>query len=50
MKRVDFHLTERHVEWLKAKSKETGLNVAELIRRALDAFMGHDGGNKKRDK
>jgi predicted DNA-binding protein len=40
MKRVNYHLTETQIEKLKALSKKTGLTVAELIRRAIDAFFG----------
>jgi predicted DNA-binding protein len=39
MKRVAFHLTEQQIERLQKVSKETGLKVAELIRRAIDNFL-----------
>jgi hypothetical protein len=39
MKRVNFHLTEKQISDLKKLSKETGLNISEIIRRALDAFF-----------
>jgi hypothetical protein len=39
MKRVDFHLTERQIEELREMSKDTGISVAELIRRAVDMFL-----------
>lgn len=39
MNRVNFHLTEQQVERLKAESERTGLSVAELIRRAIDAYL-----------
>jgi predicted DNA-binding protein len=39
MKRVQFHLTEKQIKQLKDLSKKTGLSVAELIRRAVDAFL-----------
>ena len=39
MKRVAFHLTEAEIERLKIKSKETGLTVAELIRRSVDEYL-----------
>jgi predicted DNA binding CopG/RHH family protein len=38
MKRVNFHLTEQQITRLKKMSAETGLTVAELIRRAIDAY------------
>ena len=39
MKRVDYHLTEKQIEALRSYSKETGLSVAELIRRAVDMWL-----------
>ena len=39
MKRVDYHLSEKQLEFLRLYSKESGLSVAELIRRAIDLWM-----------
>jgi len=39
MKRVNYHLTELHIKKLKELSKQTGLTVAELIRRAIDEYL-----------
>jgi len=39
MKRKLHHLTEKQIEGLKKLSKETGLSVAELIRRAIDDYL-----------
>jgi predicted DNA-binding protein len=39
MHRVNFHLTEQQQKLLKKLSKKTGLSVAELIRRAIDAYL-----------
>jgi putative resolvase len=39
MKRVNYHLTERQLDALRQKSEKSGLSVAELIRRAVDAFL-----------
>lgn len=39
MKRTNIYLTDPSVERLKALSKQTGLSVAELIRRAIDDFL-----------
>ena len=39
MKRKNFHLTEKQIEKLAFLSKETGLPVAELIRRAIDRYL-----------
>ncbi|WP_432280021.1 ribbon-helix-helix protein, CopG family [Polaromonas hydrogenivorans] len=43
MKRTNIYLTEPSVEKLQELSKQTGLSVAELIRRAIDGFL-----NKKK--
>jgi hypothetical protein len=43
MKRVNYHLTSGQVERLRALARETGLSVAEIIRRAVDEYLGrHD--------
>lgn len=39
MKRVNYHLTDQQIKRLKQYSKETGLSVAELIRRAIDEYL-----------
>ena len=39
MKRVNFHLTGKQISELKLLSKQNGLPVAELIRRAVDYFL-----------
>ena len=39
MKRVQYHLTEKQLAWLRALSKKTGLSVADIIRRAVDAYL-----------
>jgi predicted DNA-binding protein len=39
MKPVTYHLTEQQIERLRAESKRTGLSVAEMIRRAVDAYL-----------
>lgn len=38
MKPITHHLTEKQIEWLRAESGRTGLTVAEIIRRAIDAW------------
>jgi predicted DNA-binding protein len=40
MKRVNYHLTDGQIARLRALSEKTGLTVAELIRRAIDAYLG----------
>ena len=37
--RVNFHLTVTELEALRARSESTGLSVADLIRRAVDAYL-----------
>lgn len=39
MKRVNYHLTDSQLERLQALSGKRGMAVAELIRRAVDAFL-----------
>jgi arsenate reductase-like glutaredoxin family protein len=39
MKRVDYYLTESQIEQLKKLSKQSGLSVSEIIRRALDKYF-----------
>jgi hypothetical protein len=39
MHRVNFHLTDKQRVALKKMSKAGGLTVAELIRRAVDAYV-----------
>jgi len=39
MRRRMHHLTEKQIESLEKLSKETGLSVAELIRRAIDDYL-----------
>jgi predicted DNA-binding protein len=47
MIRANYHLTEQQVERLKARSRETGLSVAELIRRAVDAYLAKSEKSRK---
>jgi len=39
MKRVNFHLTEQQITELQELHEKTGLAVAEMIRRAVDAYI-----------
>ncbi len=39
MKRTNIFLPQPTIDKLKALSKETGLSVAELIRRAVDEYL-----------
>lgn len=40
MKRVNYHLADQQVRKLKKMAKASGLNVADLIRRAIDDYEG----------
>lgn len=42
MKRTNLYLTEKQVERLKERSEKEGLAFAELVRRAVDAFLAWD--------
>lgn len=46
MKRMIHHLTEEQIKKLHALSFKTGLSVAELIRRAIDAYLESQKGGK----
>lgn len=39
MKRTTVHLTEKQLRILDGISKDTGLSVAEHIRRAIDSYI-----------
>lgn len=39
MKRTNIHLTDKQMQRLRSASKESGLTVAELIRRAIGKFL-----------
>lgn len=38
-KKITTWLDQNQLAWLRKVSKETGAPVAELIRRAIDAYM-----------
>jgi len=40
MRRVNWTITERQHQELKRLSRETGLPISELVRRALDKYIG----------
>lgn len=42
MKRTNLYLTEKQLERLKARAEKEGLSLAELVRRAVDAFLAWD--------
>ncbi|MBI1729478.1 ribbon-helix-helix domain-containing protein [Candidatus Acetothermia bacterium] len=40
MRRVNWTITEHQHRELKRLSKETGLSISDLVRRALDKYIG----------
>lgn len=40
MRRVNWTITERQHRELKRLSRQTGLSISELVRRALDKYLG----------
>jgi hypothetical protein len=48
MIKVNYHLAERQVEALKELSRREGLSVAELIRRAIDAWLERSAKTQER--
>ena len=42
MRRTNVYLTEKQVERLHVRASQEGLAIAELIRRAIDAFLAWD--------
>ena len=38
MKRIDITISEIHIKKLKQLSKQGGMNVSEVIRRAIDLY------------
>jgi hypothetical protein len=42
MKRTNLYLTEKQMERLHRRAEQEGLAVAELVRRAVDAFLAWD--------
>lgn len=47
---VTHHLTEQQIGRLKAESQRTGLSVAEIIRRAIDAWLYEDVRTQDRER
>lgn len=42
MKRTNVHMTEQQRSRLQALSQDTGLNVAEHVRRAIDQYLDQE--------
>lgn len=47
MKRVDFHLTEEQIEFLKQLKKEMGIPASETIRQLINLKMEAVDAQKK---
>lgn len=47
MKRVNYHLPEKHIVGLRKVSDRTGYTVAELIRQAIEKFLKKELKNGK---
>lgn len=51
MKRVNYHLAEKQIAKLKALSKNMGISVSEIIRRAIDDYLSYvEAETMKREK
>ena len=46
MIRATYHFTDQQLDALRRLSAKTGLSVAELTRRAVDAFLQKQGMKK----
>ncbi len=42
MKRTNIYLSEKQLERLRERSEREGVAIAELVRRAIDAFLAWD--------
>jgi hypothetical protein len=42
MKRTNVYLSEKQLERLRTRAEREGVAIAELVRRALDAFLAWD--------
>jgi metal-responsive CopG/Arc/MetJ family transcriptional regulator len=47
MRRIDITISEVHIKKLKQLSKKGGMNVSEVIRRAIDLYYDE---NKQKGK
>jgi len=39
MRRTQFHLSQRHTDWLKRQTAKTGAPAAVVVRRLIDAAI-----------
>jgi hypothetical protein len=42
MKRTNVYLSEKQLERLRIRAEREGVAIAELVRRAIDAFLAWD--------
>lgn len=42
MVRKDFYLTDQQIALLKKESDKKGMKISEIIRRAIDRYLGCD--------
>ncbi len=49
MRRVNWTITEQQHRLLKKLSQETGLPISELVRRAIDKYIGLLGEDQDRE-
>lgn len=47
MKRTNIYLTEKENKKLLALSKESGLSLAEIVRRAIDKYLRTTSNSKE---
>lgn len=44
MKRTNIYLTDSQIDRLAKHSERSGMSVAELVRRAVDIWLGREAG------
>lgn len=49
MKRTSLFLSTKQLEQLRALAQETGLPIAELVRRALDEYIERQKAKKEQE-
>ena len=45
---VGWTITQKQLKWLKEFSEKTGLNIVEIVRRALDAYADAEAEKERR--
>ena len=48
LKKTTFKITHNQIEWLKTEREKTGLNMVEIVRRALDAYAQAEEAKEER--